>query len=155
MIRIEFTEEEKQALHHERFHHPHPRVQQKMETLWLKSQELPHKDIVKLAGVTANTMRAYFREYMEGGIEALKVIKFRQPQSAYAPFEEIIKEEFSTNPPGDSKEAASRLASLTGVKRSPQSARNYLKSIGFSVRKVGMLPAKADPEEQEEFLKKN
>ena len=45
MITIEFTEEDTQALHHERFHHPHPRVQKKMEALWLKSQELPHKEI--------------------------------------------------------------------------------------------------------------
>jgi len=30
---MQFTEEEKNALHHERFHHPHPRVQQKMEAL--------------------------------------------------------------------------------------------------------------------------
>jgi hypothetical protein len=35
MIRIEFTEEDKKVLHQERFHHPHPRVQKKMEALWL------------------------------------------------------------------------------------------------------------------------
>lgn len=48
MIHIEFTEEEKQALYDQRFHHPHPRIQLKMEVLWLKSQELPHKEICKL-----------------------------------------------------------------------------------------------------------
>lgn len=37
MIRIQFTEEEKQALNYERYHYPHPRVQRKMEALWLKS----------------------------------------------------------------------------------------------------------------------
>jgi hypothetical protein len=31
MIYLEFTEEEKQSLYDERFHHPHPRVQRKME----------------------------------------------------------------------------------------------------------------------------
>ncbi len=31
MIKIEFSEEEIKALHYERFHHPHPRVQMKME----------------------------------------------------------------------------------------------------------------------------
>jgi len=38
MLQIAFTEIEKAKLKHERFHHPHPRVQQKMEMLWLKSQ---------------------------------------------------------------------------------------------------------------------
>ncbi|MDM8568921.1 IS630 family transposase, partial [Thiotrichales bacterium HSG1] len=35
MIQIEFLEEEREALHYERYHHPHPRVQKKMEVLWL------------------------------------------------------------------------------------------------------------------------
>jgi hypothetical protein len=30
MIRVKFTDAEKQALNHERYHHPHPRVQMKM-----------------------------------------------------------------------------------------------------------------------------
>jgi len=33
MINLEFTEEEKNSLYYERFHHPHPRVQLKMEVL--------------------------------------------------------------------------------------------------------------------------
>jgi hypothetical protein len=35
MIKLKFTEAQKQALHYERFNHPH--VQLKMEVLWLKS----------------------------------------------------------------------------------------------------------------------
>ncbi len=44
MIQIDFTPEDIDALNHERFDHPHPRVQQKMEVVYLKSQ-LIHKDI--------------------------------------------------------------------------------------------------------------
>ena len=36
MIAIDFTEEDIEALDYERYHHPHPRVQRKMEALWLK-----------------------------------------------------------------------------------------------------------------------
>ena len=42
MLKLDFTEDQKQVLHYERYHHPHPRVRQKMEVLWLKSQGLPH-----------------------------------------------------------------------------------------------------------------
>jgi hypothetical protein len=38
MIHIEFTPEDIDALHHERFHHPHPRAPEKMEAVYLKSQ---------------------------------------------------------------------------------------------------------------------
>ena len=31
MLRLAFSETDQQALHYERYHHPHPRVQQRME----------------------------------------------------------------------------------------------------------------------------
>ena len=42
-IEVVFTDEQKDELHYERFHHPHPRVQRKMEALWLKSQGLSQR----------------------------------------------------------------------------------------------------------------
>jgi hypothetical protein len=42
---------------------------------------------------------------------------------------------------------------LTGIRRSENRVRIYLKSIGMKRRKVGMIPAKADPEKQERFVK--
>ena len=41
MIRIEFTEEAIDKLRYERFHHPHPRVQRKMEALLLQTYRPP------------------------------------------------------------------------------------------------------------------
>jgi hypothetical protein len=37
IIKIEFTPEEIDALEYERYHHPEPKVQKKMEALYLKS----------------------------------------------------------------------------------------------------------------------
>ena len=67
MIKIDFTAAEIKALHYERYHHPHPRVQRKMEVLWLKSQGLPHKEISRLSGVSSTTLTRYVREYQQGG----------------------------------------------------------------------------------------
>ena len=66
MTRLAFTEEEQQALHKERFEHPHPRVQQRMEALWLKSQGLPHHQIAQLCAISANTLRSYLTLYHTG-----------------------------------------------------------------------------------------
>ena len=41
MIQIEFTQADIEQLHYERFHHPHPRVQQRMEALYLKALGQP------------------------------------------------------------------------------------------------------------------
>ncbi|GAG48425.1 unnamed protein product, partial [marine sediment metagenome] len=80
MIKIQFTEEAIVELRYQRFNHPHPRVQQKMEALLLKSDGLPHHQITRILGISENTFRQYLREYEEGGIEALKTLHFRKPQ---------------------------------------------------------------------------
>ena len=51
MVSIQFTEEDKQALERERFDYPDPRVQRKMEVLWLVSQGLRREEVARLAGV--------------------------------------------------------------------------------------------------------
>jgi transposase len=52
-----------------------------MEALWLKSQGLKHKEICKLTKISSNTLRNYIKEYLKGGIEELRKIKFYKPQS--------------------------------------------------------------------------
>lgn len=74
--RIEFTPEIIDTLNHERYHHPVPLVQRRMEALWLKSHNLPHGLITKLVGVCENTLREYFQLFIEGGIEKLKEVNF-------------------------------------------------------------------------------
>jgi hypothetical protein len=56
MIQLKFTEAQKQALHYERFNHPHPRIKLKIEVLWLKSQDIAHHQIRQLSGIAENTM---------------------------------------------------------------------------------------------------
>jgi transposase len=94
MLCLEFTEEERKALHHERFHHPHPRVQQKMEALWLKSHKLPHAQIAELVQISEETLRAYLRAYQEGGIEKLKALPWQGPESELSQHQSTLKDFF-------------------------------------------------------------
>jgi len=154
MIQIEFTEAEKEALHYERFHHPHPRVQQKMEALWLKSQGLPHHQITTLAGISENTLRSYLQEYVEGGLEQLKKVNFYRPESELMQHQTTVEAYFRENPPATINEAVAEIEELTGIKRSPTQVRLFLNKLGMRCLKVGVIPAKADPDKQEAFKKK-
>jgi DNA-binding NarL/FixJ family response regulator len=69
MIQLEFTPEAIAALHHERYHHPHPRVQRKMDVLLLKSHGRSHKQIASITRVSVNTVTSYVRAYHQGGID--------------------------------------------------------------------------------------
>ena len=64
---------------------------------------------------------------------------------------ETIEDYFRKHPPATIKEAAAIIEQLTGVRRSPTQVRNFLKSIGMRLLKVGVVPSKADPDEQETF----
>ena len=50
MATIQFTDEEVEQLAYERFYHPHPRVQRKMESVFLKAKGLPLREICDLVG---------------------------------------------------------------------------------------------------------
>ncbi len=50
-------------------------------------------------------------------------------------------------------EARAKIEELTGIHRSPTRVRHFLKSLGLSYRKVGMIPAKVDVAVQEDFQK--
>lgn len=155
MITIEFTETQKQALHYERFHHPHPRVQKKMEALWLKSQGLPHQAITKLTGISPNTLRSYLRDYQLGGIEKLKEVNFYRPQSELVNHRQTLEDHFRSSPPASINEAIAQIESLTGIKRSPTQVREFLKSMGMRCLKTGVVPSKADPDVQLDYKKKS
>lgn len=152
MLKIEFSTEEIEALHYERFHHPHPRVQLKMEAVYLKSQKLPHQEICRLTGLTGNTLRAHLRDYKEGGLERLKQLNFYQPQSPLLAQRESLEQYFKLHPPATIKQARAMIAAQTGLERSPTQIREFLRKLGLKCRKVGMIPAKADVKQQADFL---
>jgi transposase len=107
MIKLEFTDEDKKLLSYWRLNHLHPRIQLKMEVLWLKSQKLSDQKIAKLAGISANTVTKYIRDYQEGGMDKLKEIKFNRPESELKKHQKTIEEYFELNPPATINEASS------------------------------------------------
>ena len=152
MLTIDFTPQDVDALHHERFHHPHPRVQLKMEAVYLKSQGLAHRDICRLARISENTLRSYLRQYQEGGVERLKRTDWAGTESELGEHRETMEDHFRDHPPRSIAEAAAEIERITGIRRGPTQVRQFLKGMGLKFRKLGMIPAKADADEQAKFL---
>ena len=155
MIQLEFSPAEVRALQQEKQTDPDRRVRRRMETLHLKALGYQHQEIGKIVGISQKTLRDYLRLYEAGGIEGLKERKFYQPQSALEPHRAILEQEFRARPAQDMKEAAERIEQLTQVRRSPDQVRRYLTKLGLKRLKTGQVPAKADSQAQDEFLKKN
>jgi transposase len=127
MARLTFSEEEQQALHKERFEHPDPRVQQRMEVLWLISQGVTYSEAARLGGVSEATVDRYVALYRQGGLDALREFKWRKPTSELMNHRDALEESFRNNPPHTVAEACARIKEETGLDRRPTQVRAFLK----------------------------
>jgi transposase len=127
MTRLTFSAEDQQALHKERFEHPHPRVQQRMEVLWLISQGVVYAQAARLAGVSEATVDRYVAVYRHGGLEALREFQWRKPTSELLDHRDSLEESFRQNPPHTVAEACQRIKEETGIERRPTQVRAFLK----------------------------
>lgn len=154
MLKLAFTPEIIEALRHERFHHPHPRVQRKMEALYLKSQGLSGAEIQRLCAISKATYSRYLQEYRTGGLEQLKALTFSPRAGALQEYRGTLEAYLVAHPPATVAEAQATIAALTGIQRGPTQVRRFLHALGMKPRKVAPIPAKADVDAQEAFKKK-
>ena len=110
-IQLTFTPEVQNELNYERYHHPVPLVQRRMEVLWLKSHGLPHEQIARLAGVSENTIRDYFLLYQGGGLDKLKEVNLYRPTSELAAHSPLWRSIFARIRRRQSRRLSMRLSS--------------------------------------------
>src|SRR3954466_3120272 len=138
---IRFTPEDRQALAHDRFHHPDPHVQRKMEVLWLKSHGLPHDQIAAYADVSRRTVQRYLDQYREGGLPGLRRSRWHQPRSVLAEHQDSLEDYFLKHPVRSAKQAQAVIEQQTGVRRGLSQVRHFLKDrLGLRWRKAGAIP---------------
>jgi transposase len=158
---ISFTDEDRRSLAHDRFHHLDPRVQRKMEVLWLKSHGLGHDDIATLADVSRRTVQRYLNEYRDGGLPGLRCGRWHQPRAALAEHRESLEQFFAKNPARSAKQAQAIIEQQTGVRRGLSQVRHFLREgLGLRWRQTGAIPVppgktiQEHAQEQAAFLEK-
>ncbi len=160
MRQITFSEADVQAIAHERYHHPDPRVQRHMEILWLKHHGFSHERIATLADCSRSTVQRTLAQYVQGGLELLRQVPVRQPSSALDGHRASLESIFAEHPPRAVKHARHLIEEHTGIRRGLTQVRHFLHRLGLQPRKVAAIPIppKATLEEhvktQAEFLEK-
>jgi transposase len=137
---VTFSEADLEKIQHERYHHPDPRVQRKMEVLWLKHHELSHEDIAILAGVSRSTVQRCVSDYLEGGLAAIPPEYSKGPSSLLEDHRPALEEYFAKHPPRSLKEAQHAIEQQTGIRRGQTQVRRFLKRLGMLPRKVAAIP---------------
>jgi transposase len=158
MINITFSKKSINELRCERYSYPHPRIQEKIEVLYLKAMDVSHSEICRLCNISRPTLVKYLRAYERAGINGLKEWNYKGQQSKLLNRSKSIEDHFRQNPPSSSVHAAAMIYELTGIKRSLTQIRMFMHGIGMKFRKVGFVPNGAQSSlyhlEQETYIKK-
>jgi transposase len=136
-----FPDDVLETIARQRYEHPDPRVQERMEILWLKSKQQTHHHIAELANVSRSTVQRTLRIYSEKGLEGVRSFVWKGQPSALMPYRQTLEAEFRERPPQTAYEAARRIVELTGVQRKVSWVRKFLKqTLGMKCLKVAALP---------------
>jgi transposase len=158
MRRITFTDDDLSAIALERYYHPEPFVQRKMEVLWLKAQGLTHEAIARLASVSRSSVQRHLREYLTGGLAAIRRYPWKGQRSALDGYRASLEDHFRQHPPRSVKEAQHVIAQRTGLRRGATQVRRFLRRLGLQPRRVAAVPippkstAEDHAREQRRFL---
>lgn len=129
MRHFTFTPEDLAAIRHGRYHHPHPRVQQKLEVLWLKSQGLTHEAIARLADLSRRSVQRYLDEFTDGGLARIRRLPWKGQANELAAHQASLEDYFLEHPPRSTREAQAAIERQTGVQRSLTQVRAFLKKL--------------------------
>lgn len=141
MREITFSEADVQAIAHERYHHPDPRVQRYVEILWLKHHRFCHEEIATLADCSRSTVQRTLKGYLQGGLELLRQVPpAKQPRSDLDNHRVSLEELFTLHPPRGVKQARHVIEEHTGIRRGLSQVRHFLHRLGLKPRKVAAVP---------------
>ena len=127
MREFTFSREVVTEIRHDRYYHPHPRVQRKMEVLWLKSRGLTHAEIAEFADVSPRSVQRYLDEFVQGGLERVRQLNWRGKACELDEHQPSLEDYFLEHPPRSAREAQEAIARLTGIRRGLSQVRAFLK----------------------------
>jgi transposase len=140
MSKITFSEADVQAIAHDRYQHPQPRVQRHMEILWLKHHGFSHQRIAAVADCSRSTVQRTLADYRQGGLQLIRQVPVREAHSVLDDHRLSLEEIFTKQPPRSVKQARHVIEERTGVRRSLTQVRHFLHRLGLSPRKVAAIP---------------
>lgn len=127
---LDFPPDVLARIEHDRFLHPCPQVQRRMELLRLAAHGLPRADLIRLSGLSRATVQRRLDDYRDGGLDAVRRWGHRGQPSGLVPHAATLEEHFRRHPPATVADAGDAIFRLTKVRRGPTQVRSFLKKLG-------------------------
>ena len=154
MLPLNLDEAEIQRLNYERYHYPDAMVQKRIQAVYLKIiTGLSNELIGVLADLNRDSVGYWINRYGQGGFESLCHVGYGTNKSKLETYADTILDSFSEQPPMNINEAKWRIETITGISRSPSQVRAFMKRHDLRYIKMGHIPAKADAQKQQLWMK--
>jgi len=147
------SEAEIEKLSYERYAYPQPMIQKRIFSVYLKAvSDFTNQRIGFITGLHYNLVAYWIKVYKEKGFEGLLTNNYGTNKSQMEQHAQNILVSFEQQPPLSAAEAAERIGEMSGIERSPQQIRAFMKRHGLKFLKCGHVPAKADNEKQRQWV---
>ncbi|WP_020467907.1 helix-turn-helix domain-containing protein [Zavarzinella formosa] len=139
-----FSDDVLAELSRERYDHPDPHVQRRMEVLWLIGHGETQVRAGELAGVSKATVARHIALFRREGPDGLRRLGWHKPESELERHRTTLENEFRERPPHTVAEAADRIRELTGLRRGETQVRKFLKKTRLETPSRGGGPFAAE-----------
>lgn len=152
MLTLNISKADIERARYERIQNPIVRIRKRLDAIYWTSQGFSRDEVAQRSGVHRNSVKNYIKLYNQGGIEALMSFGYKGFDSVLMRRRVTLEAYFRKHPPQTAKEAAAKIAELTGTYLSVDEVRRFMHKIGMRPLKTGHLPGNADPAAQEKFV---
>lgn len=140
-------------LRYEAYSYPCPMVQKRLLSVLIKAQlQCSNEQVSQVTGLCPNSVSYWIHIYEAKGITGLLSNNYGTNKSDLENHCDSILSSFADRPPRSASEASLRIEEMTGVRRSEQQVRAFMKRHGLKFLKCGHIPAKADSNAQRHWV---
>ena len=152
-LQFNLSETEIEKLSYNRYSFPDPMVQKRIHVVYLKATlGWSNLMIGQIVGLHYNAVGEWINAYKRNGFEALLSKNYGSNKSELENHANSILKSFQIQPPMTSAEAADRIKEMTGINRSSQQVRAFMKRHELRFIKCGHIPSKADNDKQHQWV---
>ena len=152
-LQFNISEAEIEKLNYERYAYPDPTVQKRIFAVYLKVTLGWNNSIIgQTVGLHYNAVGNWINIYKANGFEALLSNNYGGKKSELENHADSILKSFEIQPPMTAAEAAYRIREMTGISRSDQQVRAFMKRHELKFIQCGHIPAKADNGKQHQWV---
>jgi len=152
--RVELSKKERKGLRLRIRQAKDRKTADRLRVVWFKAEGMTHKEIARLLQMHINTVTNCLKRYSDGGLDAVCDMNYQGKQARLTTQQqEALKVELKTRIYNTAQRVIRWVEKQFGVSYKLRGMHKLLKRLGFTYKKNRLVPGKANPEAQRQFVR--